>query len=102
MGICVCTVSPRTVSMALDEVSTGNTINTAPAGLIGFLMRMYYNTTFNYRITCLFLHRVHSKLLTQRVRTTFVFSFCSTVAGSLSVIAGFGKGAKPNTLTYFE
>lgn len=87
------------------KVSTrlGNaTIITAPADLIGFLVQMHCNTTFNYRITIYFLHRVHSNLLTHRVRTTFAINLSSTSFGSLSLIATFGERTKPYTLKYSE
>lgn len=63
---------------------------------------MHCNTTFNYRITIYFLRRVHSKLLTQRVRTTFDFNLSSTSTDSLSLIATFAEGTKPYTLKYSE
>lgn len=63
---------------------------------------MHCNTTFNYRITIYFLRRVHSKLLTQRVRTTFDFNLSSTSTGSLSLIATFAGRTKPYTLKYSE
>lgn len=50
----------------------------------------------------LFVNLFRVCVLTQRVRKIFGFNLSSTATDSLSVIAIFGEGTKPNSLTYFE